>query len=263
MNGLRDIVKFVSREDEHLGSMRGVPNFVPVLSGNERVSMRAMIAALQRLPPITLEAEGENTNGEVPLMVGVTVHPSAGVVRSTTTLVTQNGRVVGGPTSLPNQLETSGFNAVTPGQYIFNITREGVANTGFTTLQKDIFINASGHPVTPPVTPPLVPPTISSVTSSGAGLNSVFTVVGSGFLPNANVGIKVADDALNPPLNIEFDSNGQRIRSNGEGKLNAKINVACNSGLGLHFSATDGRAVPDSVDHTGVLHSNTFNSSCP
>jgi hypothetical protein len=256
MDSLREIARFVGME--HTGDMRGVPNFVPTLNGGERTSMRAMIRALLGLPPISLQAEATNTSGPVPLLATVTVHPSAGVIQSTTVIVTQGGRVVGGPSALPNQLESSSFDAVTPGQYIINVSRVGVPGTGIATLQKNFSVNALPHPVPPPSP---VPPTIN-VTRSGSGQGSVFTVSGFGFLSNSNVRIRIVDDAFH---DISFDkgSDNQPIKTNGEGRLAARIQLPCNSGLGLHFSATDGRAVPDQQDHTGVLFSNTFNTSCP
>jgi hypothetical protein len=244
MDSLRQIARFVGME--HVGDMRGVANFVPVLSASERTSMRAMIRALQSLPAITLEAEAANTSGEVPLLTTITVHSSAGVVHSTTSIVTQSGRVVGGPMSLPNQTSNTSFDAVVPGQYIFNISRVGVQSTGITTLQKNIVIDARPH-VVPPVHPTI------GVTSSGTGQSSVFTVTGSGFLPSSNVRIRVVDDQL-----TERDFNQS---SDAQGKLNARFSLPCISGLTLHFSATDGR--PDASDLTGVLFSNTVNSSCP
>jgi hypothetical protein len=106
---------------------------------------------------------------------------------------------------------------------------------------------------TPPTPgPPLVKPSIS-VSSSGSGPGSVFVVSGSGFSPNSNVRIRVVDDVLH-----ERDFNQS---ADGQGKLNARIGIPCNSGQGLHFSATDGRADPSDI--TGVLFSNTFNTPCP
>ncbi len=244
MNSLRQIAQFVGME--HVGDMRGVPNFVPILSGNDRTSMRAMIRALESLPQITLEADAENTSGEVPLMTTITIHPSPGVIHSTTGIVTQNGRVVGGPMAEPNQETTTAFDAVVPGQYIFNVTRIGVSNIGLTTLQKNFNIDARPHVIPP------TPPTIS-VSSTGAGTGSNFAVTGSGFLPNVNVRIRVVDDAFH-----EHDFNQS---TDAQGKLNARFSLPCNSGLTLHFSATDGRANPS--DLTGVLFSNTFNLPCP
>ena len=246
MNSLRQIAQFVGME--HVGDMRGVPNFVPILSGNERTSLRAMIKALESLPSITLEADAKNTSGEVPFQTTLTIHPSPGVIHSTTSIVTQNGRVVGGPSSQPNQETETSFEAISPGQYIFNITRIGVSHTGVTTLQKNFNINASSHVVPP------TPPTIN-VSSTGAGTGSNFTITGSGFLSNANVNIRVVDDAF-PPHRNAFDQS-----SDAQGRLNARFSLSCNSGLTLHFSATDGRANPS--DLTGLLISNTVNIPCP
>jgi hypothetical protein len=104
----------------------------------------------------------------------------------------------------------------------------------------------------PPPPPPQVRPSIA-VTSSGSGQGSVFVVTGSGFSPNKDVRIRVVDDVLN-----ERDFHQS---ADGFGKLNARLGIPCNSGLGLHFSATDGR--PDPSDLTGVLWSNTFTMPCP
>jgi hypothetical protein len=105
----------------------------------------------------------------------------------------------------------------------------------------------------PPTPPPRPPPPIISITSSGSGEGSMFVVSGTGFSPNRDVRIRVVDDVLS-----ERDFHQS---SDGLGKLNARLGIPCVSGLGLHFSATDGR--PDPSDLTGVLWSNTVNTSCP
>lgn len=250
MDSLRQISRFVGME--HVGDMRGVPNFVPVLSGSERTSMRTMIRALQSLPAITLEIDASNTTGQVPLLTTITIHPSPGVIHSTTGIVTKNGQVVGGPSTEPNVLTTASFDATVPGQYVFTISRVGVPSTGITTLQKDVVINAQPHVIPPP---PPTPPHIS-VSSSGSGASAVFTVTGSGFLAQSNVRIhivRVADGQI-----LQSDVNQS---SDAQGKLNARIPLPCQTGLLFHFSATDGRANPS--DLTGVLFSNTFDITCP
>jgi len=100
--------------------------------------------------------------------------------------------------------------------------------------------------------PPLVPPAIS-VTCTGANTTSVFTVTGSGFKPNTLVNIRVVDDLLNP---LYFSQT-----SNSAGQLLFKINIPCNGGYYLYFSATDRR--PNPKDQTGSLWSNTFKILCP
>lgn len=108
------------------------------------------------------------------------------------------------------------------------------------------------RPSLPLPLPQFVKPVIT-VSGSGSGLGSVFVVSGSGFSPNSNVRVHVVDDQLN-----QRDFNQS---ADGQGKLNGRIGLPCNSGLGLHFSATDGRSDPS--DRTGVLFSNTFNTTCP
>lgn len=88
-------------------------------------------------------------------------------------------------------------------------------------------------------------------------------VSGTGFLANHSVEIRVADDTLHDNR-FETDASGQPIESDSNGKLtNVKINVPCSPQAVRHFSATDGRHVPDSQDHTGVLNSNTVTLHCP
>jgi hypothetical protein len=64
-------------------TMRTVGLQVPVLTNDQRSSMRAMILGLQNLPPISLEAETENTDGEVPFKGIIHMHSSTGVVLET------------------------------------------------------------------------------------------------------------------------------------------------------------------------------------
>src|SRR3954463_8231037 len=99
MNGLREILEFVGLSGPNKfipgpgelpakPTMRGVGTLVSVLGIREQTSLRAMIPALQNLPPINLEIEVEdNTDGEAPPIVGVNVHPSSGVIISTVATV--------------------------------------------------------------------------------------------------------------------------------------------------------------------------------
>ncbi len=104
----------------------------------------------------------------------------------------------------------------------------------------------------PKPAPPPTKPSIS-VSSTGVGAGAVFTITGSGFVPNSTVTIRVVDESLNQR------SFSQSAAANGD--LNARISLPCTSGGTLHFSATDGR--PDPTDLTGVLWSNRFDSPCP
>ncbi|MEV0009441.1 hypothetical protein [Streptomyces sp. NPDC047973] len=112
------------------------------------------------------------------------------------------------------------------------------------------------HRVTPP---PPVRPDID-VDSAGSGSGASFTVTGSGFLPDHDVRIRVV--ALVPhevqvaSFNRTTDSAGALPAGNPEA-------IACVSGTLLHFSATDGRTVPPSVDLTGFLWSDTVHRVCP
>jgi len=92
-----------------------------------------------------------------------------------------------------------------------------------------------------------------NVSAKDTGSAGEFTVTGSGFSANANVFIRVVDDALKQ---IGFSQS-----ADGSGGLKAVLTFPCIGGLTLHFSATDN--TPDSSDLTGVLWSNTFNIPCP
>lgn len=112
------------------------------------------------------------------------------------------------------------------------------------------------QPVEPPVTvEPTTKPQITAVRSEGSGGDAVFIVEGKGFQSGHDVRVRVVDDQLQE---INFHQS-----ADSEGKLTARLSIPCISGLTLHFTATDGRSVPPSVDHTGFLFSNTFNISCP
>ena len=76
---------------------------------------------------------------------------------------------------------------------------------------------------------------------------------GSVFLPGALVTISVVDDALTQ-LNFQQDAGGS-------GQIDFGQRIPCISGLTLHSSITDSRSNPGGL--TGVLWSNTFNTSCP
>ena len=93
-----------------------------------------------------------------------------------------------------------------------------------------------------------------SVIAEGSGASTTLAVQGSGFEANKPVSIRVADDAMNPERRFQNSADAN-------GKLGARIPIACNSGFNLHVSATDGR--PNASDLTGFLWSNTFTVPCP
>lgn len=92
-----------------------------------------------------------------------------------------------------------------------------------------------------------------SVSSTGNGAGSVFSVSGVGFQPNSRVTIRVTDDALN--------SRSYQQSASASGSLSFRQGISCIPGLRLYFSATDGRSNPNDV--TGSLWSNTVTTTCP
>src|SRR6266446_1515202 len=102
MNSLREITDFVGLSGPnrfeglpgtiiHQPTMRSVGLIVPLLSNQERTSMRAMIQGLQRLPPISLEVDATQTESEVPFNPAINVHPTGGVVLQTAVALFSKG----------------------------------------------------------------------------------------------------------------------------------------------------------------------------
>lgn len=212
--------------------------------------------------PITLDVRVDQTSNTFPLQVGVHVGASPGIVTETNLSMTKSGVPI--PEVGESMRAGVAFDRIIgidqPGLFRITINRRGFTAPGVeSTLTKQFDINARERPGPPPPPPGLPPrpelpvrPSIG-VSSSGSGQGSVFVIAGSGFSPNHDVRIRVVDDALN-----ERDFHQS---TDGLGRLNARLGIPCNSGLGLHFSATDGR--PDPSDLTGFLWSNTFNIPCP
>jgi hypothetical protein len=142
-------------------------------------------------------------------------------------------------------LGTTGFKPNT--RYSWNVTALNDFGTG---QSSETFTFQTVGPTIPPSVKPQI-----SVSSSGTGQSSAFVITGSGFLRNHDVIIRVADDS-NPPLGLVLHQN-----SDGQGNLNARFGIPCNSRLTIHFTATDGR--PDPTTVLNQLESNTFDIPCP
>jgi len=154
--------------------------------------------------------------------------------------------VTGSPLAAPG---IRWFSVLPPGQVTLEVLARNKNGKGPTSSSTFTVVSA---PTPPPK--PLVKPTIS-VTKSGSGQSASFTVTGSGFAPGKNVIVRVVDNG-DPARVVSFDET-----ADSKGNLKATIPIACISGLALHFSATDD--TPDSSDLTGVLWSNTFDTTCP
>ena len=155
-------------------------NLSPMLAPAEKTSLRAILRALPRLPPITLDAHiVGNFVGEAPFQPTVHVDPSNGAVLSTglsvflgldgahTTRqipVFQAVPNVNADTCLNTQFAT--FGTSTEG-YVLRVTRAGVQSSGLVSLTKDLFFRvnlpAQAHPTGPtPTHPPPSKPTTTS-----------------------------------------------------------------------------------------------------
>jgi hypothetical protein len=150
MNSLREITDFVglSGPNRFQGppgtpikdpTMRSVGLMVPLLSSQEKTNMRVMIQGLQRLPPISLEVDTADTEGEIPLLPKIHVHASGGaILRTSLGLFTKGTTVLlGNRTEVPNT-ETVGTvgTVAAVGNYVIEVRRTGIPNTGITTLLK-------------------------------------------------------------------------------------------------------------------------------
>jgi hypothetical protein len=272
MNTLREIVAFTGvtgLAGVHVGepfrtpSIRSVARIVPLLSGSERTSMLAMIRGLQKLPPISLEAEIEGEiSAETPFRPAIRVHPSDGVIletrinffRGAVELPVGGGKgdlAQGGEEVLPNgNIKGVETQFGDPGVYFAVVTRTGITNVGVTVLEKKLGFSVRAKQSPPVDPPPPVPPFIA-VESKGDGS---FIVTGSKFLPNATIHILVGDGTLKTPLAFVDTSNP-------EGRLlGFKTGKICQQPGQIFFVANDGRLNPK--DHHQV-ESNTVTVSCP
>jgi hypothetical protein len=136
-------------------TMRSVGDrLAPVLVAGERTSLRAMILALPRLPPINLEVETDGKlAGEAPILVHFTVHPSPGIILSTALKVLHDGQQQGELLVLqPPDFSTSSavVSESAVGAYVVNVSRVGVPNTGLVTLEKTFAIFVTAKPTAKP-----------------------------------------------------------------------------------------------------------------
>lgn len=109
-------------------------------------------------------------------------------------------------------------------------------------------------PITPP--PSALPTPAIAVATDGNGTSTVFTVTGSSFVANAQVtirGARIADGAI---LQSYWLTTADK-----DGKILLPIPLPCVPGIGISFSATDGR--PNAADMTHKLWSNTVTARCP
>lgn len=123
-------------------------------------------------------------------------------------------------------------------------------------LEDEVRILRSKIPDATPVQPSSATPRIE-VVAEGTSPHVTFVVTGAGFTHGKDVTIRVADDELTPPASFTTQV------LDAQGRIGARIPIATVQGRRLHFSATDHRPVPPSVDRTGVLWSNTFTVIAP
>lgn len=248
MNSLQEISAFVGMQPL---SMHGVGDLIPILSGDAKISMQAMIRELQSLPAITLQAEAVgNRFGDAPFRPTFRIHPSPGAVTKTEIILFANGLQPALDSVAGDSGDFTPFTLTIPGIFVLQIRRTGVQSTGVVVLTQNFHIETVQP--SPPPPPPLVHPLIS-VISSGKG---IFTVNGSGFLRSAPVHIRVVD-----PVH-QNDQNFNTL-SDVSGKVTGfkTPNICVHSGQ-IFFSANDGRKDPD--DHPlGILFSNTVPMTCP
>jgi hypothetical protein len=120
-------------------TMRWVGTMIPMLSDLERTSMKAMIRGLQKLPPISLEADAQGIVDEIPFVPDIHVGASAGVIFETTCEVLRVGQEFGTAFDKNFGASEGTFSSMTigePGNFIIKVRRTGVPGTGITTLMK-------------------------------------------------------------------------------------------------------------------------------
>jgi hypothetical protein len=197
--------------------------------------------------PITLDASVDKASGTVPFEAKLDIRPSRGTVELTNWGLWKDGQPVMGAggsvrgpwIDVPITIEFS-----QPGSYQILIERTGLTapNTS-STLTKTLDIAARAK--VPPPTPPHI-----EVEAKGDGS---FKITGTGFLPNATVHIRMADDA--------FHMIWLQQSSTGTGQLEFITGKICQRPGYLHFSANDGRIDPQDPMR-GPLWSNFATSTC-
>jgi hypothetical protein len=211
-------------------------------------SMRAIIQALQNLTPITLEAQIVGSrSGEEPFEPVIRLNASGGIPWFTTIEYSVDGKVTSydvsssGGDFTPTQLG--------PGNWQIVVSRSGISNTGFVSVNKTLdTITVPAGPI-PPVVKESPPPPFISVQSNGDGS---FKVSGSGFVPkNATVNILVGDGTFRNPLTFVVSATDGAFKDFPTGKI-------CQRQGDIFFEASDGR-----IDHGSQVFSNTVKISCP
>jgi hypothetical protein len=191
MNSLRELGAFCNFTQGV--SMRNIGRAVSVLTSAERTSLRAMILALENLPPATLEVEfvGDNA-GEVPFFPLFRVLPTKGATLFTIfTVLSQNGEPT--PGLQPNTVLGDFVGDIrvglfsSPGVFHLRVTRTG---TGPITLEKTLEFTARAKPAPPqPPVPPL--PVTCGVERGQPGFGGTVNmrIFGGGFVPRETVQI--------------------------------------------------------------------------
>jgi hypothetical protein len=204
----------------------------------------------------------------VPLLVGIHIAATDGIVTETDWDLAKNGVPVPGfGNCVPTGIALEGGLAINdPGSYVITVNRTGLTgSSGPTTLTRHIDVTAQ---LPAPTTPPLQqqPPTIDA-TPSGSIQDATFQVTGSGFLPNRpnnNQGVAIRVVDANSLIEIRREFTG----SSADGKIDHVIEGNL-TGLTLNaagfatiaISATDGR--PEHTNPTGFLWSNTVRIDIP
>lgn len=233
----------------------------PVSTAQQRASMRAMIALVRTLPPISLEAQLLNPGGQEPYAPVIRVNTSPGLVTSTRFHYIESGREFAPSRNFGAAGGDFSPTTLSPGQWEIVVRRAGISNTGYTRLSKSFraTVTRGEHPAPPT---PQIPPNIS-VTHSGPANAVKFVVIGTGFLPNQPAGPNgITVRAVNGVdlqnwimLFTSSDSDGKiRLETN---PLDTRLLPRNALGLAMvHFSATDKRKDPHSVPANEPLWSN-------
>ncbi len=211
--------------------------------------------------PMTLDVRIDQNSTTVPIIIGLHIGATAGIVMELNWHLTKDGvRVPNIGDSIPvGDIALDRILGINdPGLYVITVNRTGLTGpAGPTTLTKNFTINAQ-VPLPPPIPPP--PPTISAF-FSGTIQQAKFHVTGTGFLPNRpptnqGVAIRVVDANSLIETRREFtgSSSDGRIDKVIEGDLTG-LTVNALGIATIAFSATDGR--PNRADVTGFLWSNT------
>jgi hypothetical protein len=216
MDTLRELGTFVGipqgsayRRSVFETALRLTGDLVSLLDERERISMRIMSVALEKLPPVTLDAVLVSPNtGMEPFVLRIDVQPTGTAILETfVDFKEANGTL--------NSTEMKGdggsFSVTIPsGKWAVSVRCSGIGHTGFVKLERSFLVDVAPESLrkeeppevaSPPPAQPLAPVTctvtLDGIRPGSGGIEGI-VVAGHGFLGEESV--EVTQDATQKTL---------------------------------------------------------------